>query len=135
MSIPYTQPEQRIGDYERDNAIDALREHMAAGRLTPDELDDRVGQVLQAKTQSDLDQVFVDLPADPNAVAGVSVWQAPQPAKKPTSAGRLRVAQRWMIGLVPLLLFSVLLTWHWWVPVIVAWVAVFLVVNRAERRG
>jgi len=135
VSYSYSQPEQRIGDYERDNAIDVLRDHMAAGRLTPAELDERVGQVLTSKTQSELDQVFVDLPSDPDAVAGVSVWQAPQPTKRPSSTSGLRVAQRWMIGLAPLLLFAVLLTWHWWVPVIVAWLAVFFVVNRAEHRS
>lgn len=53
---------QRIGDVERDAAVDALREHMSVGRLTAEEFDERMARALQAKTRSDLDDLFVDLP-------------------------------------------------------------------------
>lgn len=53
---------QRIGDAERDAAIEALREHMSAGRLTLDEFDERMNAVLGAKTQADLTAQFFDLP-------------------------------------------------------------------------
>ena len=53
---------QRIGDAERDRAIDLLRDHMAAGRLNAEEFDDRLGVALSAKTSADLDPLFTDLP-------------------------------------------------------------------------
>ncbi|SDS55390.1 protein of unknown function [Microlunatus soli] len=54
---------QRIGDAERDRATECLREHMASGRLDAAEFDDRLEQALTAHYQSDLDGLFVDLPA------------------------------------------------------------------------
>jgi len=124
---------QRIGDYERDNAVDALREHMAAGRITPDELNDRLAIVLTAKTQADIDKAFTDLPADPNAIAGVSVWQAPQTNRRPMTARPMRVLQRWMIIFTPLILIAFFLGWSFWWLILVVWVLLFLGVNRAER--
>ncbi|GAB2591001.1 DUF1707 SHOCT-like domain-containing protein [Microlunatus antarcticus] len=53
---------QRIGDAERDSAAELLREHMAQGRLSPEEFDERIGAALQAKVASDLDPLFTDLP-------------------------------------------------------------------------
>lgn len=53
---------QRIGDAERDRAIDLLRDHMAAGRLNNEEFDERLGVALSAKTSADLDPLFTDLP-------------------------------------------------------------------------
>lgn len=55
-------PQSRIGDAERDAAIDRLSDHFAAGRLDLDEFEERSARVLRAKTQADLDQLFVDLP-------------------------------------------------------------------------
>ena len=56
-------PRERIGDAEREQVVDELRAHMLAGRLTPDELEERVGQVHDARTQVDLLAVRNDLPA------------------------------------------------------------------------
>jgi hypothetical protein len=53
---------QRIGDVERDRAAELLREHMAQGRLTAEEFDERIGAALTAKVASDLDPLFSDLP-------------------------------------------------------------------------
>ncbi|GAA3081594.1 DUF1707 SHOCT-like domain-containing protein [Streptosporangium carneum] len=52
----------RIGDAERDAAMDALREHYAQGRLTHEELDERLELVLSARTGRDLAAVGADLP-------------------------------------------------------------------------
>ena len=52
----------RIGDAERDAAMSALREHFAAGRLTFDELTDRIDGALTAKTQGQIDALMADLP-------------------------------------------------------------------------
>jgi len=53
---------QRIGDAERDRAAELLREHLAQGRLSPEEFDERVDAALKAKVASDLDPLFSDLP-------------------------------------------------------------------------
>ncbi len=52
----------RIGDAERDEVMTALREHFALGRLTHDELDERLDTVLAARTAGDLRKVTADLP-------------------------------------------------------------------------
>lgn len=67
MSTP--QPESggpgslRVGDAERTSALDALAEHLAAGRLTLDEYGDRSAKVTVARTADDLAALFDDLPA------------------------------------------------------------------------
>jgi hypothetical protein len=52
----------RIGDTERDAAAADLGEHYAAGRLTLDELNDRLDAVFSAKTFGQLAKVMADLP-------------------------------------------------------------------------
>jgi hypothetical protein len=52
----------RIGDAERDEAVSSLGDHFAAGRLSRDELDQRIDQAMQAKFTTDLDPLFADLP-------------------------------------------------------------------------
>jgi hypothetical protein len=55
-------PNMRVGDAERETVASQLREHYADGRLTLDELNDRLDLALAAKTRADLDSVLVDLP-------------------------------------------------------------------------
>ncbi|MER6948059.1 DUF1707 domain-containing protein [Nonomuraea sp. NPDC000554] len=52
----------RIGDAEREQTMADLREHFAQGRLTHEELDQRLDQALAARTARDLAQVTGDLP-------------------------------------------------------------------------
>lgn len=54
----------RIGDAERDDAVDRLSEHAAAGRLTSEEFSERMGKALEARTRRDLEALFTDLPVD-----------------------------------------------------------------------
>jgi Domain of unknown function (DUF1707) len=53
----------RVGDAEREAAAAEVREHFASGRLTQDELNQRLDQTFAAKTRGDLDAVFTDLPS------------------------------------------------------------------------
>jgi hypothetical protein len=53
----------RVGDAEREAAAAEVREHFASGRLTQDELNQRLDQTLAAKTRGDLNAVFTDLPS------------------------------------------------------------------------
>lgn len=52
----------RVGDAERDAATAQLREHYTAGRLTLDELNERLDQAFAARTRADLNAVTRDLP-------------------------------------------------------------------------
>jgi hypothetical protein len=59
----------RIGDAERDLAMAQLREHFVAGRLTFDELTERIDAALVAKTQRQIDRLLADLPRPPGSPA------------------------------------------------------------------
>jgi hypothetical protein len=59
-------PQQlRVSDEQRERAAQALREHFAAGRITEDELSDRVQAAYDAQTQAELDKQLADLPKLP----------------------------------------------------------------------
>lgn len=60
-------PDERIADTEREHAVEELRQHMLAGRLTTSEFEARVGSVHQAVTRRDLQAVTADLPRQPKA--------------------------------------------------------------------
>jgi Flp pilus assembly protein TadB len=59
----------RVSDADRERVADRLREHFAEGRLSADELDDRIAATLTAKTFAELRRVTKDLP-DPERAAG-----------------------------------------------------------------
>lgn len=67
-SPPRAQTPVRIGDAERDEAVAALGDHYAAGRLTREEFDERADQAMVARFRSDLDRLFGDLPTPQRAV-------------------------------------------------------------------
>jgi Domain of unknown function (DUF1707) len=55
-------PDLRASDADREAAVDALRRHALAGRLTVDELDERVAKAYAAKMLGELAELQVDLP-------------------------------------------------------------------------
>ena len=55
--------EMRVGDAEREAAAAELREHYASGRLTLDELNERIDKAFAAKTRGDLNVLMTDLPS------------------------------------------------------------------------
>jgi hypothetical protein len=59
----------RVSDEQRERAAQEIREHFAAGRLTQEELDERVQAVYQAKTEEELRAAREDLPALPVSAA------------------------------------------------------------------
>lgn len=52
----------RVSDADRDQVAEVLREATSQGRITFDELEERLSQVYAAKTYADLDEVTHDLP-------------------------------------------------------------------------
>jgi hypothetical protein len=59
----------RASDADRERAAQAIREHYAAGRLTEDEMTDRVEAAYAARTEGDLRRLLIDLPQLPVTVA------------------------------------------------------------------
>jgi TM2 domain-containing membrane protein YozV len=55
----------RIGTAEREQAVKALGEHFAQGRLEPAEFEERMTAAYAARTASELDRLFDDLPGAP----------------------------------------------------------------------
>ena len=113
----------RIGDVERDAALERLQSHYAAGRLSTGEFEERMEKALAAHYQSELDPLFTDLPDDPQTrffdetgpvgraarPSALTPWQAPPPAPRPSRRGTASAVLGTISGLVwPAALFAVL---------------------------
>ena len=77
----------RVSDQQRERAVQDIREHFAAGRLTEDELSDRVQAAYAAQTQRELTAQLADLPKLPATPA----------ERKAELAARRRELQRRLI--------------------------------------
>ncbi|MGH3202032.1 MAG: DUF1707 SHOCT-like domain-containing protein [Streptosporangiaceae bacterium] len=71
----------RVSDAERDATIHSLGDHAAVGRLTLDELEDRAGQALTAKTRGELAALTSDLPQQATPTADVAVPRTRKPVR------------------------------------------------------
>jgi hypothetical protein len=74
----------RASDAERHQAVERLRDGAAAGRLTLEELSERIERAQGARTRGDLEAVLADLPDAP----------PPGPARP------VRPARRWIVGVL-----------------------------------
>lgn len=101
---------QRIGDAERDAAVESLQEHMSLGRLTSDEFDERMSKALQARTRGDVAALFADLPGGaPDSVVGRDLAPAAEApgAVEPTKNNLAENLTTWVgIGLVGFFVFG-----------------------------
>jgi hypothetical protein len=77
----------RVSDAEREVTLKVLNDNAAVGRLTLDELEERAGKAMAAKTRGELAVLTSDLPAEGNA------------AKAVQAAGPRRPV-RWVVGLI-----------------------------------
>lgn len=75
LSWPADRGPMRLSDADRDRAAEVLREAAAQGRLSMDELDERLELAYAAKTYADLEAVTGDLPqpGSPMSAAGATV--------------------------------------------------------------
>ncbi|MGH3419869.1 MAG: DUF1707 SHOCT-like domain-containing protein [Streptosporangiaceae bacterium] len=127
----------RVSDADRDRAIAELSEHYQAGRLTTEELEDRTGRALQARTSADLGALFTDLP---RRQAPVTSAAPPPTGPAPASPGRSWPAR---VPVVPVAILAVVVVlallgghpFHFaWLPVVAIIVVRFLV-GGGRRRG
>jgi hypothetical protein len=72
-------PALRASDAERDSAADLLRDATVSGRLSVDELDERLHEVLRAPLREDLDRLVADVRV-PDDRHPVKAGSAPVPA-------------------------------------------------------
>ena len=75
---PQSPSGMRASDRDRDQVAEVLREAAAEGRLSMDELDERLDLVYAAKTYAELVPITADLPA-------AGTHPAPAPAASPTA--------------------------------------------------
>ncbi len=93
----------RASDADRERIAARLREHFAEGRLTQDELGERISAALNARTYGDLRHVMADLP-EPGMVPQSWAWP-------PAGSGRPVMVRRRppLLPLAFLFLFMALL--------------------------
>ena len=87
----------RIGSAEREEALAALAEHHAAGRLDADEYEDRRGRATDAVVRRDLTELFVDLPEPRPHLLPAPVARRPATGR-PAAQGRVA---RTLVSLSP----------------------------------
>lgn len=120
-----------VGDVDRDRAVVSLREHYAAGRLTLDELDERVGRALEARSQRALHRSLTDLPES----AGRALLRTAV-----RGAVLLLLTWTWFaFSLALFVIFAVTLAIHGTLPVelagfVAAWLVPTFLLARAWRR-
>lgn len=124
-------PAERVGDAERQQAIDLLGEHWRAGRLGPGEHEARTTQAFSAVTRGDLDALFADLPeprpTTPGTVAptyGAATVPTPTPTTgvtpapdRPSFLDRRRDTIMAVTPFVALILFFATDTWLWFLAI------------------
>jgi hypothetical protein len=80
----------RVSDADRERVAAQLREHYAEGRLSSEELDERISATLNARTYRDLRAVMTDLPDGQQMAPPQQAW-----AGSPRWSGRpVRVYRR-----------------------------------------
>jgi Flp pilus assembly protein TadB len=74
-----TYSELRASDAERERVITFLREHALLGRLSDDELEERIGLAYASVTVGDLERLIADLPRSGRTTAPRRPAPRPQP--------------------------------------------------------
>jgi len=121
---------QRVGNTEREAAIEALNQHWQAGRLDPAEHERRTTAAYAAVTKGDLDALFADLPGGdpatrttPAPLQGEVVSSPSQPGDiAPQSGTGLFPAESWvaqhrdaLMGVTPFVALGLFFATRWWV--------------------
>jgi hypothetical protein len=90
-------PELRASHADRDKVVELLRIAAGDGRLTAEELDERLEAALTARTQRELTVLTADLPASPQAVADVAAPAPREVLRMVHRGGNARQMGRWVV--------------------------------------
>jgi len=83
----------RASHTDREQVVGALKGAFVEGRLTADELDERVGQALAARTYAELAALTTDLPADPDRAPVPVPTPPPAPSRRPLNPAASRAVK------------------------------------------
>jgi hypothetical protein len=89
--------ELRASHDDRDRVVELLRVSAGDGRLTAEELDERLEQAMTARTYGELARLVADLPAAGSAVSPATAPQAKEVARIDTRSGHVKRVERWVV--------------------------------------
>ena len=125
----------RVGDADRNRIADLLKEANAAGYLTLEETDERLGTALAARTRGELDRLVADLPPEWRASQERGQRSAGPP---PRQRSALPAEAAWLVPLVivitGVILLAVLTRGFWFFPWPLLWIF-FFAFGRRGRAG
>jgi hypothetical protein len=87
----------RASDAERDAVVDRVRDAAAEGRLTFEELADRVEAATSARTRAELDVLVADLPAPETLPSPRTGADLGPPVRQSSVFGDVRRTGRWVV--------------------------------------
>ncbi|MBX6767182.1 MAG: DUF1707 domain-containing protein [Actinomadura rubrobrunea] len=139
-------PDIRASDADRDRVADLLREHCAQGRITVDELNERLEAVYASRTLGQLQEITADLPEEDLYELPVPASQraSVEPARVPPGALERLDRRLWgtwaAVSAVNFVIWLILamtgnVVYPWWVWVAGPWGAVLLISGLLRGRG
>ena len=87
----------RASHDDRDRVVEVLTAAAGDGRLTPEELEERVGAALTARTHGELAALVSDLPAVPELPAGAAAATPKELVRIDCHSGSARRDGRWVV--------------------------------------
>jgi DUF1707 SHOCT-like domain len=89
--------ELRASHDDRDRVVEMLRVSAGDGRLTAEELDERLEQAMTARTYGELARLVADLPAAGSAVSPAMPLLAKDVVRIDTRSGHVKRVDRWVV--------------------------------------
>jgi hypothetical protein len=89
--------ELRASHDDRDRVVELLRVSAGDGRLTAEELDERLELAMTARTYGELARLVADLPAQGVAASPATAPRAKDVVRIDTRSGHVRRVERWVV--------------------------------------
>jgi len=89
--------ELRASHDDRDRVVEMLRVSAGDGRLTAEELDERLEQAMTARTYGELAQLVADLPAAGSVASPAAPARAKDVVRIDTRSGHVKRVERWVV--------------------------------------
>jgi hypothetical protein len=89
--------ELRASHDDRDRVVELLRVSAGDGRLTAEELDERLEQAMNARTYGELARLVADLPAEGPAASPATAPRVKDVVRIDTRSGHVKRVDRWVV--------------------------------------